>query len=349
MVFKHDLRYRRPPGMLRLRGVVLSFVRCGGALYSCEASSGVYAKAIQFYYERAETGWNLFTGWRGVPKQLPVGPAAPADKELRCLKSSLRLELDDIPAKAMFQVGTCSAEGTWSYLVRRVHRVWCFFNTSAVLKQGGTCFEEERVRCLAKPPRLYNRLELVQREKFLKYHEDVWELLRQFFLRAGRTRLCHSRICWPHSVMTNFGCQKQFGTLKEVPLGISDHKVEALREDGDTASQSTACLQEDLASSADDRWKEEPSDSDDDSLTWDDLASMGPQARGESARYAVSNKTRTSREKLRRKMRRRKRCGGSGVTGPNMRSSHLSHYRRRGMGDFPWNSRCSAAPAVLVR
>eukprot|EP00971_Amphidinium_carterae_P346820 6488520-Amphidinium_carterae.1 len=61
---------------------------------------------------------------------------------------------------------------------------------------------------------------------------------------------------------------------------LSEPKVEALREDGDNASQFTACPQGDLASSEDDVWTEELSNSDDEGPTWEDLDSVDTHARG---------------------------------------------------------------------
>eukprot|EP00971_Amphidinium_carterae_P250045 4963802-Amphidinium_carterae.2 len=153
-------------------------------------------------------------------------------------------------------------------------------NTSTALRQVGTCSAGE----------------------ILKYHEDAWEENPAM------------------SLMDLFG----------------DHKVEALREDGANASQSTVCLQEDLETSEDDGWTELPN-SDDESLTWEDLAGVDTQVQDfasdeeelqfyldlaqhlgevedETARHAVSHKTRTRREKLRWRMtgRRRARRVGSG-------------------------------------
>eukprot|EP00971_Amphidinium_carterae_P303566 6031946-Amphidinium_carterae.1 len=96
-----------------------------------------------------------------------------------------------------------------------------------------------------------------------------------------------------------------------------------LREDVDNASQPT----EDLVSSEDEGWTEELSNSEDKCTTWEDLAGVDTQARGfasdEEERqfyldlaYAVSHKTRTSREELRWRMtkfgRRRARRVGAG-------------------------------------
>eukprot|EP00971_Amphidinium_carterae_P072446 1433004-Amphidinium_carterae.1 len=212
---------------------------------------------------RKKVGICSLDGVFGVPKQLLVGGA---DKAVPCQKSSSGLVYD---------------------------------NTSAVFKQDGTCFEEEVFGvpknrsggtrsgltlpgCVvlggtsAAPLQQPGTSILVLRVRFWKYHEDVWEAPRQNFLEGRENPamsftdllapLCDDELWLSEAVLDAEG-----GTL-------SNHKIEVMR-DGDNASQSTVCLQEDLVSSEDDGWTGELSNSDDESLTWEDLVGVDIQAR----------------------------------------------------------------------
>eukprot|EP00971_Amphidinium_carterae_P160744 3187078-Amphidinium_carterae.3 len=164
------------------------------------------------------------------------------------------------------QVGRCSSEGGFGVQLpvgpadmvapcQKTSSGLVFDNTSAVCKQGGTCFGEEG-EVLGKTSTALQQVGTWSAGEVFLPRRPLGDT-QAVFLEGRETQampltgllapLCEDELWLSEAVSDAKG-----GT-------ISDHKVEALREDGATASQS--------------------SDLGDDSLTWDDLASMGPRPR----------------------------------------------------------------------
>eukprot|EP00971_Amphidinium_carterae_P084479 1672303-Amphidinium_carterae.1 len=106
-----------------------------------------------------------------------------------------------------------------------------------------------------------------------KILRGVWEILRQPFVSAERTRRCQARKCWHLSLdeeLCHCGFRK---SLKDWMLREMPSASKRLQMVIDAVSLLTECLQEDLCSSLEDCWTdlEQLSRSDEDDFTWEGL------------------------------------------------------------------------------